>query len=134
MLKKVKQVGCHLVADAGGKMKYFSNAYFAKKKQNKGSITVEMTLLSLFVFSIVYLYVMYLLFSISLASNLYEQTMKLYDDANETFSIEAVSNITILEFNIFRNSDYNIKLHLKRTKEDPVKSIRRWQIAIDTVS
>lgn len=100
---------------------------------NKGSATIEMTLLITFVMGIIYLYIMYLLFSFGLSKNMYEETEKLYHQEREDNTVVTLSENQI-QYNIFHVKDYQITIKIKRDVEDPIAYIRRWQLATRTVS
>ncbi len=100
---------------------------------NKGTITIEMTLLIPLILGIVYLYIMYLLFSFGLSKQMYEETEKLYHQ-ELTDQKEVSLSENQLTYNLFHVKNYEITLKLKRDIENPVAYIRRWQLAARTDS
>lgn len=102
-------------------------------KRNHGSATIEMTMLISLIMGIIYLFIMYLLFSMGLAKNMEEETIKLYEQDKQE-KTEVSLGDGQLRYNVFHNSDFQIKIEMKKEKENPVAFIRRWQLVSRTVS
>lgn len=100
---------------------------------NNGSATIEITLLSLLIFGILYLYIMYLLFSIGLAKNMYEETEKLYKQNNKN-QITITVHENQVPYQIFQTDNFQIRIEMKKEEDDSVTFIRRWQLANTTIS
>lgn len=102
-----------------------------KIKNNQGSITVEMTLLIPFVLGIIFMYIMYLLFSIQTARSMYQQMEIIYEKEDES---AIVLNRESLDFNLFHSKEYKAEIELKVYEKNPITSIRRWQLAAGAIS
>ena len=102
-------------------------------KKNKGSATIEMTMLIGMIFGIVILYIMYLLYAIGFSKNLYMETESLYQQ-NQTVQVEVNGSMNRIPYNIFHVKNYQITIYLQRDKENPVAFIRRCQLASRGIS
>lgn len=112
-----------------------------RQKKNRGSAVIEMTLLMPIYLGIFYLYILFFLFLIEcgflmqcMLEYVYQVEMK-YDvlENNADISITNHGNIRTVR-TLKMDKGFQIQLELKGNTEDPAERIRRWQIAVDTVS
>lgn len=106
-------------------------------KQNKGSVTIEMTIILPFILCILYLYIMYLLFSISASVDMYHQIAEMYElPVGESEEIQTVdiSETHEIAIDFFDLSSYRFEVKFRKNQKNPVNSIRRWKNAMSTIS
>lgn len=104
----------------------------SEKKENRGSVIVEMTFILPICVIMVYLYIMYLLFGVGLSKNLFVQAEKVYTYSEEG-SKEIKGNTDKVEVTT-DNPLFHATIVLRKNAANPVRSIRRWQLAIRKVS
>ena len=98
-------------------------------KNNKGSAVIEMTFLMPIMLGIIYLYIMYLLLCISMSENMLKKTEELYKKAEDLVTV--TWNKDVLKEEVLSSQ---IKIDIRRDTKNPVEEIRRWQLAIRTIS
>lgn len=111
------------------------------KKRNQGSAVVEMSMLTPVLFAIVYLSIFFFLFFIRSGNCMEELARYMYvkeNDSNlerESMHINEHNNGNIKKIWVQEEGKiFEIQLELRGNKTDPVSMVRRWKIAVDTVS
>lgn len=113
----------------------------AKGRKNKGSAVIEATLLIPVILGIVYFYIFFVLFEIKTGN--YMENMAEYINIMETKSgiRNAESGMSIIDQGDTRiiqmdniGQFFNMRLELKGNIGNPVEKIRRWQLAVSTIS
>lgn len=109
--------------------------------KNRGSAIVEMTLLIPVYMGVIYLYILFFLFIIEcgflmqgMLEYMYcvETTFEnQYND--DPFSTIKQGNVQTTS-TIYSNNIFKKHMELKGNAEDSTEKIRRWQIAVDTIS
>ncbi len=102
------------------------------KKRNRGGAIVEMTVILPLCIIIIYLYIMYLLYTVQFAGNYFSQAESLYENSaksncGDKGGVEKAE--VVIDEDLF-----SMKIVLRRNTQNPVCAIRRWQLAIREVS
>ena len=112
-------------------------------KPNRGSAIIEVTMMVPIIFSCVYFYIMSMLFITRCGKIADELSTQLYTDQESRDYAAGVDegvggvrkkqgNIEMITYeDVFKK--YNINFELKRSADDPVKNLRRWQFVADTI-
>lgn len=108
---------------------------------NRGSAVVEMTLLIPIIFGVIYFGIMFFLFLIRsgncmeiMAKHLYSYENTMDGESSDMLVNEQKKGNMKTVWVEEEGKLFQIRLELKGNSSDPVSVVRRWQIAIDTVS
>ena len=105
-------------------------------KKNKGQFVVEMTMLIPILLGCIYLYVMFFLYFVQSAGFMCQIAQLLYQDYPtveenireiriEKEGSTKVGNVEVMD------QLFEFRLQLRKDEKDPVKNLRRWQLAAD---
>lgn len=98
------------------------------KKKNRGSATIEMTLLIPICIGCVYFYMMFFLFFVQVSKEMNIQARQLYS-AEQMGEVEGKAHGKRKSSQCeVRNKMFEIQLEMTGNQEDPFQQIRRWQM------
>lgn len=109
--------------------------------KNHGSAIVEMTLLIPVYLGVIYLYILFFLFTIEcgflmqgMLEYIYnvEMTFEVQGESDQ-FSVAKQGNVQIVRASN-SNQIFQTQLELKGSMDDATQKVRRWQIAVSTIS
>lgn len=112
-----------------------------KKCTNQGSALVEMTLLIPVILGVVYFSILFFLFMVKgsdcmedLAECLYHTEETLGDNnGSNTISLQKQGNMKTVQIQE-EGKLFKIQLELRGNGSNPVELVRRWQLAVNTIS
>lgn len=100
---------------------------------NRGSTTVELSLIAPIMVGIVYLYLLYFVSLIGWCQTEWKEVQQMYC-VNEELEVQD-SNLEKTECEIkTQNGILGYRIIYRKTRDDIVKKIRRWQLEISTLS
>ena len=112
-----------------------------KKRKNKGSIVIEATLLMPIFLGIIYFYILFILFAIETGNYMESMIEYRYESETKSDIRNAETGMRIIEkgdTRMIRMEDteklFKIQLELKGYTGNPVEKLRRWQLAVSTIS
>ena len=107
------------------------------QRKNRGSAIIEMTMLIPIFLGIFYLYIMFFLFLIECGFLLQGMVECIYNVETKSEIHEMMAtqqgNTKVVKASKMNNI-FPIYLELKGSAEDSADKVRRWQIAVDTIS
>lgn len=113
----------------------------AKGRKNKGSAVIEVTLLIPVFLGIVYFYIFFVLFEIETGNCVESMIEYKYNIKTKSDIKNAESGINIIDQGDTRiiqteiiGQFFNVQLELKGNIGNPAEKIRRWQLAVSTIS
>lgn len=113
------------------------NVCTGKQRKNRGSAIIEMTMLIPIYLGIFYFYIIFFLFLIE-CGFLSQDMLECMYNVETKSAIQGINLIQQGNTKVVKASDTNkifhICLELKGNAEDSTDKIRRWQIAVDTIS
>lgn len=123
------------------KKKQAVKKYENKQKKNRGSAIIETTMLIPVYIGVFYLYILLFLFHIEVGFLFQDMIEYIYptdikcdiEEKEDDITITQQGNIKVVRMSN-SNHIFQVQLILKGNIDDPIKKIRRWQIAIDTIS
>lgn len=123
------------------KKKKVVKKYEKRQKKNQGSAIIEMTMMIPVYIGVFYLYILLFLFHIEVGFLFQDMIEYIYPTDIKCDVQEKEDDVTITQqgnIKVVRMSNSNhifqVQLVLKGNIDDPIEKIRRWQIAIDTIS
>lgn len=96
--------------------------------KNKGSTTVELSLIAPIMVGIVYLYILYFVSLIGWCETEWKEVQQMYG-VNEEIDLEKNECEIKLEDGIL-----GYRIIFRKNRDDIVKKIRRWQLEVSTLS
>ncbi len=104
-----------------------------KKRGNKGSAIIEMTLLIPVFLGCIFLYIMLFLFLIGAARDMHDMALFLYASENAVGesvagTVSKDGNTKIIRMRRF-GKWFEIQTELRKDASDVIENIRRWQVA-----
>lgn len=108
-----------------------------KKRKNRGSATIEMTLLMPVILGVIYLYISFFIFFVDSAVDMEDMAVELYIQKEEKGNNEKKKMLSAgSKKSVYINEKsglFNKSLELHRYSDSAVENIRRWQLATDTI-
>lgn len=112
-----------------------------KERKNNGSAVIEATLLIPIFLGIVFFYIFFVLFEIETGNCVESMVEYKYNIKTKSDIKNAASGISIIDQGNTRiiqmektGQFFNVQLELKGNNGNPAEKIRRWQLAVSTIS
>lgn len=118
----------------GSKDKYLCDGLYGKSRHNRGSATIEMTLLIPIILGVFYLYISIFLSFVDCADSMEDMIEVLYMEDTDSQASEVQkrgSKSSVCDYKSTKFLEKNLEFH--RYNGSVVENIRRWQLAADTV-